>query len=141
MKTWNPLDYPEFFEGNCFVYVQGNEADIQKYYDLVKLSKEDQLILYPERAMTFVDTICYRPYVKSVITENPWVISCYPYEKVWIIRDGEWKNPSNQTYGASVNIISMNILGVDSTIPLLVLSGKKGIEEYRKKVCKNNHRY
>ena len=140
MNKWNPLDYPESLEGNCFVYVQGNEADIEKYYELVRLSKDDKLILYPERAMTLADTICYRPFVKSVITENPWIISCYSFDKVWIIRDGEWRNASNQTFGASVNIIMHNILGVTTTIPLVVLSGKKGIAEFREKVKKNKLR-
>jgi hypothetical protein len=141
MKNWNPLDYPESLEGNCFVYVQGNEADIEKYYDLVRLSKDDKLILYPERAMTIVDTVCYRPYVKSIVTENPWIISCYSFDKVWIIRNGEWKNASHQTFGASTSIILSDILGIDSSIPLLPLSGLKGIAEYREKVKKNKHRY
>ena len=141
MNKWNPLDYPESLEGNCFVYVQGNEADIVKYYELVSLSKkEDSLILYPERAMSLVDTICYRPFVKSIVTENPWIISCYSFDKVWIIRDGEWRNASNQTFGASVNIIMHNILGVTTTIPLVVLSGKEGIAEFREKVKKNKLR-
>jgi len=137
MTNWNVLDYPEFLEGNCFVYVQGNEADIEKYYELVRLSKDDKLILYPERAMTLVDTVCYRPYVKSVITENPWIISCYSRDKVWIMEDGEWRNPSCQTYGASVNFILCDILNIDHTIPLVVISGKKSIDEFRNKVKKN----
>lgn len=138
---WNPLDYPESFEGNCFVYVQGNEVDIHKYYELVSLSKkEDSLILYPERGMTLADTVCYRPYVKSVITENPWIICCYPREKVWIIRNGEWRNPSTQTFGASTNVI-LDILGVSSSISLIVLSGKKGIEKFREDIKNNNIRY
>jgi hypothetical protein len=141
MNKWNPLEYPESFEGNCFVYVQGNEVDIEKYYELVKLSKEDRLILYPERAMTLADTICYRPYVKSIITENPWIISCYSFDKVWIIRDGEWKNASHQTFGASTSIILSDILGIDSSIPLIPLSGLKGIEKFKEDIKNNKHRY
>lgn len=137
----NELYINEFLEGNCFVYVQGNETDIEKYYELVRLSKDDKLILYPERAMTLVDTVCYRPFVKSVVTENPWIISCYSFENVWIIRNGEWRNASHQTFGASVNFIMDDILGIDSSIPLMVLSGKKGIAEYRNKVRKNYFKY
>lgn len=138
----NPLENPKSFEGNCFVYVQGNEVDIHKYYELVSLSKkEDGLILYPERAMTLIDTICSRPYVKSVITENPWIISCYPRNKVWIIRKGEWKNPEEQTFGASTSIILSNILGVTSSIPVAILNGIEGIKRLRNDVKNNKHRF
>jgi hypothetical protein len=137
----NELNISELLESNCFVYIQGNEVDIEKYYELVKLSKEDKLILYPERAMTLADTVCYRPYVKSVITENPWIISCYSFDKVWIIRNGEWRNASHQTFGASTNIILSDILGIDSSIPLMVLSGKKGIAEYRNNIKRNKFKY
>ena len=141
MDKWNVFDYPEFLEGNCFVYIQGNEVDIEKYYELVRLSKEDKLILYPERAMTLTDTVCYRPFVKSVITENPWIISCYSIGNVWIMRKGEWVHPDIQTYGASITMILMDILGIDSTIPLIVLNGKKGIAEHREKIKKNKLGY
>jgi hypothetical protein len=128
------LNISEFLEGNCFVYIQGNEADIEKYYELVKLSKDDKLILYPERGMTYTDTVCYRPYVKSVITENPWIIGCYSIGQVWVIQDGEWVHPSQQTYGASINSISIEILGNYNTIPLMILGGIKEINDYRKKI-------
>ena len=91
--------------------------------------------------MTFTDTICYRPYVKSIVTENPWIISCYSFDKVWIIRNGEWRNASHQTFGASIEFIMNDILGVQTSIPLIVLKGKKGIEEHRKNVSKNYFKY
>jgi len=125
-------------ENNCFVYVQGNEVDINKYYELVRLSKDDKLILYPERAMTFVDTVCYRPYLKSVVTENPFVISSYNRDNVWLLEKGEWVNPSQQTYGASVNLITFSILNYNNTIPMVIVHGSKGIEEYKEKVKNNN---
>jgi len=124
-------------EGNCFVYMQGNDVDIEKYYDLVRASKDDMLILYPERAMTFTDAVCYRPFVKSVVTENPWVISCYDKRKVWVIRNGNWENPNDQTYGCSVNIITSNILGCHNTIPMGIAEGSYGIERFKEKI-KNN---
>ena len=134
------LNILECLEGNCFVYVQGNEADIEKYYELVGLSKDDKLILYPERANTMVDNICYRPYVKSVVTENPWIISCYSRDSVWMLVDGEWRNPDQQTYGASVDFIMGDILNYVGTIPIVVKSGVKGIEKYREKVRLNKFR-
>lgn len=137
MENWNVLNYPEFFNGNCFVYIQGNEVDIEKYYEIVNLSKEDKLILYPERAMTYVDTICYRPYIKSIITENPWIISCYSRDNVWILRKGEWANPSMQTLGASVDLIIHHILKYESSVAPLIYGGIKAIKEYRE-IIKNN---
>lgn len=139
MDWTNPnKEMNKHLENNCFVYVQGNEIDIEKFYELVRLSKCDELILYPERAMTFVDSVCYRPYVKSVVTENPFVISSYKRDNVWLLEKGEWVNPSQQTYGASVNLIACSILHNPNTIPMLIVSGVEGIEEYKEKVRNNN---
>jgi hypothetical protein len=99
----------------CFVFLQGNDANIEHYYDLVRESKNDNLILYPERAMTFADTVDYRRFAKSVVTENPFIISCYSREDVWILQDDEWVNPGMQTYGASVNLITSSILQYHNT--------------------------
>ena len=132
------LNISEYLKGNCFVYVQGNEADKDKYFEIVRLSKDNKLILYPERDMRFIDTICYRPYVKSVITENPFIISSYNSENVWMLKDGEWHNPCQQTYGASINMITCTILHYSNTIPLYIYKGIEGIEDYKEKVRKNN---
>jgi len=116
----------------CFVFLQGNDANMEHYYDLVRESKNDNLILYPERAMTFADTVDYRHYVKSVVTENPFIISCYPRENVWVLQDDEWVNPEIQTYGASVNIITSSILQYHNTIPTSVLGGVKFKDRVKK---------
>jgi len=109
----------------CFVFLQGNDANEEHYHDLVRESKNDNLILYPERAMTFADTVDYRPYVKSVVTENPFIISCYSRENVWILQDDEWIHPDQQTYGASVSLITSSILQYHNTIPTSVLGDGK----------------
>lgn len=116
----------------CFVFLQGNDANEEHYYDLVRESKNDNLILYPERAMTFADTVDYRRYVKSVVTENPFIISCYSREDVWILQDDEWVHPDIQTYGASVNIITSSILQYSNTIPTSVLGGGKFKDKVKK---------
>jgi hypothetical protein len=126
--------YEEKLKGNCFVYINGNEVDIEKYYELVRLSKDGLIILYPERSLTFVDTVCYIPFVKSVITENPWIIATYDRKYVWIIEDNIWVNPEIQTFGSSVNIITDDILKYRRSIPLCILYGKKGIEKYKEEV-------
>ena len=116
----------------CFVFLQGNVANEEHYFDLVRESKNDNLILYPERAMTFADTVDYRPYVKSVVTENPFIISCYSREDVWVLQDDDWVHPDIQTYGASVDFITSDILQYGNTIPTAVLGGGKFKEKVKK---------
>ena len=123
LKTFESENIME--KEQCFVFLQGNDANIEHYYDLVRESKNDNLILYPERAMTFADTVDYRPYVKSVVTENPFIISCYSRKDVWVLQDDEWTHPGIQTYGASVSLITSDILQYHSTIPTSVLGGGK----------------
>jgi predicted kinase len=65
----------------------------------------------------------YRPYVKSIVTENPYIISCYSRNDVFVLSNDKWVNPDIQTYGASVNIITNSILMYNNTIPLLPLGG------------------
>jgi hypothetical protein len=127
----------DYTDGYCFVYIQGNDADIEKYYDLVRMSKDDKFILYPERALTLIDKVTYRPYVKSIVTEEPYIIGVYDRKKVFILRDGEWQKSDMQTYGASVDAISYNILGLTSSINYRVLGGA---DEWLNKV-KNNTQY
>ena len=116
----------------CFVFLQGNDANEEHYFDLVRESKNDNLILYPERSMTFADTVDYRRYVKSVVTENPFIISCYSREDVWILQDDEWIHPEQQTYGASVNYITSSILQYHNTIPTSVLGGGRFKDKVKK---------
>ncbi len=128
------MNYSEKLQGNCFVYIRGNDKDIELYYELVRLSKEDSIILYPESSFTFVDTVCYIPYVKTVVTENPYIISTYSRKSVWVLDDGKWGNPRVQTYGASVGVITESVLKYDNSIPMGVISGKEGIELYKVQV-------
>jgi hypothetical protein len=123
IKTYESENIEE--NGECFVFLQGNTANEEHYYDLVHESNNDNLILYPERAMTFADTVDYRRYVKSIVTENPFIISCYPREHVWILQDDEWIHPEIQTYGSSVSIITDDILQYRNTIPTSVMGGER----------------
>lgn len=125
----------------CFVFIQGNDANEEHYYDLVRESKNDKLILYPERAMTFADTVDYRRYVKSIVTENPYIISCYSRNEVWILQDDEWVHPSMQTYGASVDLITSSILQYKNSIPTSVLGGGKFKDKVKKLKNYNNKSY
>lgn len=122
---------PLQFEGHCYVLIQGDY--IHPHAPVLR----NEAIWYPERSMTLYEQHMYRPYVKSVVTENPWIISCYPREKVRVVGEfGEWEWPRNQTYGASVNSMTIQLLGITATIPAMVMDGgkdfKKVIKEYAK---------
>ena len=51
-------------EGMCYVLLQ-----IEQVHPIAKMRHD--LIWYPERAMTLLDCVQYKPYVKSIVTENP----------------------------------------------------------------------
>ena len=89
--------------------------------------------------MTLLDCIQYQPYVKSIVTENPWLIACYDNDNIrmWSTKyskKGEWVSPFNQTYGADVNDITHSILGIKTTIPAMVLDGGESIRKYIKEL-------
>lgn len=114
--------------GICYALLQ-----INKIHPIAKM--RHSLVWYPERSMTLIDCINYRPYEKSIVTENSWLISCYDREqvRVWHKEHG-WIMPNNQTYGASVNNITMTILGIRNTIPSTPLDGGKSINELIEKL-------
>jgi len=116
------------FEGICYVLLRTNKIHPISY-------ERHNLIWYPETSMTLLECVQYRPYVKSIVTENPWLIACYnnDYVRVWsteYTKKGEWVSPFEQTYGGSVNSITMRILGIRNTIPAMVLDGGESIRKY-----------
>jgi hypothetical protein len=116
------------FEGVCYVLVRTNKINPIAH-------KRHDLIWYPERAMTLCDQVQYVPYVKSIVTENPWLIACYPREKVrvWDERFGSkdcWQMPNRQTYGGSVNNLTMTLLGIGQTIPSTPMDGGTAIRKH-----------
>ena len=115
------------FEGICYVVVQCNRSHPIAEH-------QHRLVWYPERALSVLGCVQYRPFVKSIVTENPWIISCYPNEKVRIWKKDfreiwGWHWPDDQTYGKSVNGITMGLLGVRQTIPSIAYDGGKEIEK------------
>lgn len=109
------MDYK--LEGNCYVIARGRDDNGDAYLDLM-YHKYD-MVTFPEDGMRFIDTATYLPYNKSIVTENPFLISSYDKYSVWVLKKGKWVNPNEQTFGCSVNVITSNILGFDSSIPLL----------------------
>lgn len=80
--------------------------------------------------MTLIQQMKYLPYIQSIITENPWLISVYSREnvRVWDKERG-WVCPNTQTFGADINTILSCILGFDSHISQQVLDGCEGLDK------------
>ena len=131
---------PIQLNGHCYVLMQGDW-----YHPIIK--HRHDIVWYPESAMTLTERHQYRPYVRSVVTEDAWIIACYPMEKVRVLDDetGAWTWPDRQTYGASHNHITCCLLGIRSTIPAVTLDGgveiKKHIAEYKKLIDKAHKLY
>ena len=120
-------------EGICYVLLQtGKTHPISKYMHDLKW--------YPERGMGLLNLIQYIPYVKSIVTENPWMIACYSREnvRVWkkVGRKYQWVMPNEQTLGASNNMIRMSLLGIGQTIPSCVYDDGKEIKKLIKEFNK-----
>lgn len=114
--------------GTCYVLLQ-----IDKIHPITH--KRHDLVWYPERSFTLLDLVQYRPYVKSVVTESPWIIACYDRDnvRVWNKERG-WITPNHQTYGGSVNMIMHSILKIHQTIPANILDGGEIIKKLIEKL-------
>lgn len=109
----------------CYVAHQGI-ADLSLMFGDIHA-----LIRWPETGVTLTEKVQGIKYVKPILTEDPWFISCYDKSEVYIWRDGQWKNPDMQTYGASISIIMSRILGVSSTIPINISGVRGDLEEIK----------
>jgi hypothetical protein len=116
-------------EGHCYVLVRTN-----KIHPIAH--QRFDFMWYPETGMSLIDQMNYRPYVQSIITENPWLIAMYPREKirVWDKDEKRWVLPDRQTYGASVNGIMMTCLGFSCTIPAQALDGGEQLSQKVKEI-------
>ncbi len=134
-KELMPLE----LERHCYVLLQGG------WIHPIAHRRHD-IIWYPERSMTMFEQLIYRPYVKSVVTESPWIIGLYDRENVFAVdEDGTWRRPNMQTYCASMGWIYHQLLHVRSEVSQVPLDGgrsmKKIIKEYKKRIDKANKLY
>lgn len=124
-------------EGVCYVLLQTNKIHPIAY-------RRHDLIWYPERGMSLLATIQYIPYVKSIVTENPWLIGCYDRSQVRVWekrgRKYQWVRPNEQTYGASNNMIRMSILGIAQTIPSCTYDGGEAVKKLIKEANKGREK-
>ena len=110
-------------KGVCYALLQ-----IDKFHPIAE--RRHELIWYPERAMTLLGCIKYRPYVNSIVTENPWLIACYDRDNVRIwVKDYGWRRPNIQTYGADADGIMSRILGIKQSMPSTPLDGGDAIDK------------
>jgi hypothetical protein len=86
---------------------------------------------YPEIRLTLLGTIDFRPTVRSVVTENPYIVSCYECGNVRVWKDGDWVKPKINTFGTSVHIIMDDIFEIDQSIPNIA---KEVIEKILNKI-------
>lgn len=125
--------------GHCYVLLRGN------WYHPIAERRFD-LVWYPETAMSLFDQHQYRPYVKSVVTECPWIIGLYDHSFVRCVGDdGIWRMPRMQTYGGDVSYITRELLHIRPSIPAMTLDGgrsfKKVIRDYAKYIAKAHKIY
>jgi len=88
----------------------------------------------------------YEPFEKSIVTENPWLVSLYPCERVWVVgENGQWENPNIQTYAGNHTNILYSLLNFTSCVPAMPLDGgeamKKVISNYEKRITKARKLY
>jgi len=124
------------FEDKCYVLLENTEQGRPRAkYDPIMQARFD-FIFHPERGMGLIEQVCYRPYVKSIVTESPWMIACYDREDVyvWDKEYKDWMHPDCQTYGASVDHILHTVLGIDCLLPRIALNGVAGIKEIKKEL-------
>ena len=105
-----------------------------------------ELLWYPETAMNLVDQYAYRPYVQSIVTENPWLITLYDRERVRIVyEDGSWQCPQYQTYAADVGHVFSHLLELPSHVAAMPLDGgrqfKKVLREYKRRIVRAQKLY
>lgn len=80
--------------------------------------------MYPEEKMSLLQTANYAHYERSIVTENPYLISAYPKSNVRLWDEVEgWVEPEVETFGMSVDAITHSILGIHITMATVALGG------------------
>ena len=106
-------------KNNCYVVARGRDDHKQEYLDLLYEHKND-LVLFPENGMSFIDTVTYLPIDKSIVTENMYLVCAYRRYKVWILNfRNEWIHPNEETFGCSIDSLANHLLGYGSSIGIL----------------------
>lgn len=105
--------------GCCYVAHQGiaNLADM--------FEGRPSIEFYPESGYTLLELCKGVSFNEPIVTESPWIVSCYNDSKVFVWENGKWENPRFQTYGCSINILMSRIFKISSTIPIRVESSVK----------------
>jgi len=128
-----------YLERHCYLLMQGNWIHPIAY-------KRESFLWYPERAMRLTEQCMYEQFEESIVTENPWLVSLYPCERVWVVgENGRWENPNIQTYAGNHTNILYSLLNFTSCVPAMPLDGgeamKKVISNYEKRITKARKLY
>lgn len=109
--------------GNCYFLEEG------QYNDILTRRHDPDFVLYPERSLNIreLSTKWLPPSGQDVVTENPWVVSSYDKTNVFILIDGQWKHPEEQTFGRSVEQLVDVLFNINSSIPRLPITMLKGL--------------
>ena len=107
---------------NCYIKPQfTNEYSLP-----IGIDKENTLF-YPEAGMSTQQMHrTSTPKYFHIFTDCPYLVNLYKQENVfiWNEKTNNWENPDIQTYGASYNLIFMQIFKITTTIPAAVFDGK-----------------
>lgn len=94
--------------------ITGKGVNVRKYAETVEGIKFPENTLDINEQANFMSTLDVDG---DIITFSPWIISDSKEEQVFTVNDDLTLSPVDMnTYGASVNKISMNILGRNTTI-------------------------
>ena len=126
---------------NCYVVARGRDDDKQEYLELL-FEHKNELALYPEDTMRFIDTVTYLPYDRSIVTEDMYLVSAYDRYNVWILdARNEWVHPNEQTFGCSAESLANHLLGYGSSIGILPEMKIKELVGGLPKECKTYQDY
>ena len=102
----------KFDDIKCFVVRQ------ERYKKDILVWVPHSATIYPEKHLSLAQLIDWDKPEPYIVTENPWLISCYDRLEVAILNgEGKWAHPDCQTYGASVNQIMLVVLDTKNTVP------------------------
>lgn len=113
-------------KNKCYVLHKG-------FFNKELLEHKNDLIMWPEDGLSLLNLASGIKYEASIVTENPWLISCYSSEDVFIYENGEWVNPRKETYGTSINLITSSILKIRHSIPAAIV-GDETVQDLREKI-------
>lgn len=111
------MKHQVILEGKCYV--------LHSNYFHPILYNKYEMILYPERKLSLFERASGLIYEKSIITEDPLLICAYDRKDVFIWNGEDWVNPERQTLGCDFSYIMSDLLHINSSICMNIISHDK----------------